>query len=112
MAGNAIIQVRPGIIYERSNTTTSVSGSGNRYWWTPGSNQPFRPNSSAPGWTTIGSAMPTDPQFRVQNITGLTLEAFIAEARKQSRQNWRGEYTANGFNTLVRSRVQMANPGS
>lgn len=111
IANNTIFQIRPGIVYEKSSTI-SVSGSGNRFWWTPGNNQPFRPNSSAPGWTTIGSTTPTDPQFRVQNITGMTLEAFIAEARKQSRQNWRSEFTANGFNTLVRARVQVANPGS
>lgn len=108
IANNTVYQIRPGIVYERSSSI-SVSGGGSRYWWNSSSTiPPFRPFTSAPGWQSIGATPPADPQFRIQNLTGLTLETWIAEARKQSKQNWRVEYTAAHFNDRVRQRVGMA----
>jgi len=108
MSNNTVYQIRPGIVFERSSSI-SVSGSGSKYWWNSSSTiPPFRPFTSAPGWASIGATMPADPQFRVQNMTGLTLEAWLVEARKQSKQNWRVEYTAAHFNDRVRQRVGMS----
>jgi hypothetical protein len=36
-----------------------------------------------------------------------TLVAFVTEARKQSRANWRPEFTADAVNTYVRAGYGM-----
>ncbi len=41
-----------------------------------------------------------------------TFDAFVAEARKQSRDNWRLEYTAEAVNEYIRYGFQAANGGN
>jgi len=38
------------------------------------------------------------------------IATFMTEARKQSKQNWRQEYTAGGFNTWARGRAGVVQP--
>lgn len=99
---NRIFQPRPGIICEIGGWT--LTGTGNQWHQAPNSFwQPFRGGGVPAGWTKV--ALPPDPRVRIQDLTGLTLEQWISEARKQSRQNWRPEYTAANRNALVRSIV-------
>lgn len=105
---NRIVQARPGICVEIGGWT--LTGPSNQFYQAPNSFwDPFRGGQPPSGWQRLTSA-PADPQCTVPAITGMSVEAFVAEARKQSRQNWRAEFTAADFNAKVRARVGMVSP--
>lgn len=102
---NKVFQVRKGIVCERDNGA-GFNGSQNTFYWNPTSAVlAFRPFTTMSGWAS--TALPANPRFRVEDITGRTLDQWMMEARQQSRQYWRAEYTAASFNATVRSRVGM-----
>lgn len=101
-SNNRIYQRRPGICVQIDGW--NLSGTGNLYYWNPASFwPPFRGGPAPAGWTAV--PLPPDPLCRVPDITGMSVDTFIAEARKQSRQFWRVELTAPHFNAEVFKRV-------
>ena len=50
-------------------------------------------------------SMPADPMCRIVDITGLEVGVFLAECRKQTRQYWRVEFTADWINDRVGERT-------
>lgn len=98
---------------------TTLTFSGNRYWSGISTNDWFRVNGSTistGSWASVSGetgATFTAAQFSAPNRTIATyhssvggaasIDAFMAEARKQSRANWRSAYTAKAVNDYVRA---------
>jgi len=118
---NKIIQRRYGQVIAHSNGAPFASNFNyhdNSYWTTndttPGCYSPFdwapASGGSASAWRSITGDNSTfaDPgplDLTLQGVTGMTLAEFMAECRKQSRQNWRDEFTSDYINDIIRKRA-------
>jgi hypothetical protein len=103
-----------------SDVLSEVHGSNNRWYRATGNaNQMFQANGVAMSFSafvsSIGDSTSTfgpftylDPNRTIATyqvtIGGVaTLDAFMAQARQQSRSNWRIQYTANAVNSYIRA---------
>lgn len=106
-SGNRITQVRPGLIGWFGSQV--ITGTGNQYYQAPGSLAVWWGSPTPTGWSNV--SLPPDPQCKVPEVTGMSYAAYVAECLKQSKQNWRVEYTSDWFNDKVRQRAGVgANP--
>lgn len=90
-----------------SLSPTNLPGCYSRFDVAPGSGGDFNFWVPRTGDTGSTFADPGPLDVSLPTVTGLSLDAFMAEARKQSRQNWRAEFTADYVNDRVRKALNV-----
>ncbi|HYF13593.1 MAG TPA: hypothetical protein VD971_00825 [Phycisphaerales bacterium] len=129
---NTVVQALGGRVVGMNQTNPGGAWSGND-WWSAGSidSQWFIQGATSPfnypSWVqrsgevngsntraTFPNANRTIATYMQERAPSYapTLESFLAEARRQSRRNWRPEFTAAAVNQYIREGFGMPEPGS
>jgi hypothetical protein len=127
---NTFIQPNGGTIADIAQANTGGSFSNNRYFSTSNPDTQWFKHAGQ-GWFNFASWVQRSGETGGQNtnttfpdpnrsvatyMTSLgktpTLEAFLAEARKQSKTNWRTEFTAGAVNKHIRQGFGMSEPST